>query len=262
MIQNIETKRIDPLPGISVFIRRSFNGAFVIDEDALRRLSGIVAEVSETCDYIVTLESGVTFKLDTIDAVLNVHNPAENPIRAIEVRTSANQEFGVKVRITSERQWRSGYWHVFSTFGEKDASYLSQRLDDWVAGIQPWYSGIATLNFILTFFGVLFTAFLGLLLIALIPTDPGGPVEEGHRFALSELSQLVGSWIWVTPVILAIPADFIRSRLFPKGTFAIGDGVYRYMRAMAWRNAFMLGVGVLLLASIVMALLLIAPAIF
>jgi hypothetical protein len=240
---------------MTVILHRSFRSAFVIDEGALRRLDSILAECAGLRDYRVSMQNVGAVTLDSVEAVLNLRNSGEQAIQSIEISTARCPELWAEVRVTMQGKSPRIRYLIGSSNGDTDVHALSLKLDEWITGIRPWYSAIATVNVALLFLGLLVAAFLFPLLVFLIPSEFGASIESVHEVARRMLLQLLGSWTLVGSVLLTIAADAIRGNLFPAGAFAIGLGIERFERTKFRRNACLVAGGLFLIAALAALLL-------
>jgi purine-cytosine permease-like protein len=114
--------------------------------------------------------------------------------------------------------------------------YLADKLDDWVATIRQWYSPFLTwAGPILLLFAFGLAVYIAFRVTQFYPYD-----SQGKGVAL-----IVGVLIAVGTVELSV------LKLFPRGTFAIGNGEKRHQVLTYVRNTVLVGLGLSVIGSVI-----------
>lgn len=224
---------------------------FVVDSSALGRLESILGSADNKMELSVYLADGTSYEFNNIKDVLNLQNSKNRPIKRIHVETFFQD--GARATVSFRDHDLLDTIEYNLTGEEKDVLYLADKLDEWIGSIKPWYSRIATVDFVLFLFGSIVVVFAAMILITgivmLIRGDFFTPVSESDE-GLPTGTGFMIIFFFVLSSGIAMLANIIRSKIFPVAIFAIGDGVQRHRQLERWRE--MVGGGFILsiLASI------------
>ena len=208
---------------------------FVVDSYALERLASILGSANNKMDFSVYLADGTSYEFNNIKDVLNLQNSKNRPIKKISVETPFQDGTRATVSFRGD--------NILDTIGynltgeEKDVLYLADKLDEWIGSIKPWYSRIATVDFVSFLSGSLLVVFAAVILITgivmLIRGDFFTPMSESKEDSPTGFIY-VFFFVFLSGIVLL--ANIIRSKIFPVATFAIGDGIQRHHQLKRWRE--------------------------
>lgn len=207
---------------------RSLKIAFVVDADHLRRLAVVLGEVGDSLDYTVKFSDGSSVHYTDMKDIIGLPNSTRRAITSLIAGSARDQQSAyVTLKMTSEP-----YVEYTLSGAQRDVTYWGDQLDDWTATIKQWYSwfleGIGAGVFMIAAFA--FPPFLATHLPEFFP---------------------VLSRSWVPYIFFAlVVAEVLLFRLFPKGTFAIGDGAKRYKFLTSVRTVLLVGYLVSFLGSV------------
>ena len=217
---------------------RSLDIAFVVTPDLLKRLAVILGETSDTLEYTAKFSDGTSVHYDKIDDVIGQPNSDERSIVSLIAGTADET---VKSAYVNLKKNESPSLEYTINGAQRDVIYFADQLDDWVAATRQWYSPF--------FSPEKGTSGAGLVLFFVLFLLPIYGWE--HISRLSVALGKGGSYQWVgLPVIALIAvAEYWILKLFPRGTFAIGQGERRH-QFFVWVQRAILGaiIGVLIRA--------------
>jgi hypothetical protein len=206
---------------------RSLKIAFVMDAHHLQRLKIILGEVGDSLEYTIKFSDGSSVQYSDIKDIINLPNPARKAITSLTANAAREgQSASVIVKTSSEP-----YVEYTISGTQQKIAYFGEQLDDWIATIKQWYSwfldGAGSAIFYITTF--VFPLFLASRLPDHFP--------KLRPWALAILA-------------ITIVAEILLFKLFPKGTFAIGDGIRRYRVITNVRTVCLVGYLISLLGSV------------
>jgi hypothetical protein len=172
---------------------------------------------------------GIARSFDTVDAVIQYENPVSKSIRSFRIRAYSKDMLEKATFSLSARDSSSMFISLEGV--EQHVREVKEAIDDRIDAMRPWYSWLTRMDFItMAIFGCLFGYLALLVLIALggVATPTPKPATDDPRgTAVAFLivfgvfaAALVGGWL----------GNIIRNTVFPKGTFAIGQGEERFRR--------------------------------
>jgi hypothetical protein len=126
---------------------------------------------------------------------------------------------------------------------ESVAIHVSDLYQDFLDSVRPWYSWIACANWYFVVWGIVFFVLFGSLAIAsfnlfsaLSLLDAKSIPLKWRNFELTGTIFLNGFLISLLPPFVGTAMNWFRSKFFPMGTFAFGDGENRHNRDEVIRN--------------------------
>lgn len=221
----------------------SFAIAFVADSEHLRQLQNMLREVGESLEYQVKFSDGSTRQYRDIEEVLKEPNARARAIVSFSAgvkgrsKQSANIVLSTLVPNSTDEGLRSPSVEYNINGTHKDVGFWGPKLDEWVAGIRQWYS--------------LF--YHGVLLFVLMAVVIGGPPslwKSASPHLLSEAFLKAHSWLGAIFLISSWAAIYWLFKLFPRATFAIGQGARRHHFVQYLRTSVLVAFGVSVLASL------------
>lgn len=216
--------------------------AYVMDEESLRQVAGILFGISDQIEYTIECSDGSSIDYSLLDDVLAFQNPKNRRVTGLSLNTSWQQEPHIQMRFKG----RSAVPIEYTVRGEeKDVFYLSGRLDEAIAALRRWYSPVAYFDFMWAALVGFLLGTIATLVVAAWTRRSGG---ESIRSDLLTLALFLTAIL----AVLALGAllNFVRNRLFPVAAFAIGGGAARYGLVVFWRRALGIGFVLALLASV------------
>jgi len=205
---------------------RSFEFAFLVDSEHLRQLERILRQVGDSLEYQVKFSDGHTLQYHDLEEVLKQPNSRARSIVSLiaGVTGRAKQSAFVVLKDRPAQPYYSPLGDRPSTppsveytiYGtQKDVVYVGDKLDEWLGGIRQWYSIFD--HWVLAL----------LLVVAII----AGPIwiwnaASPHLFSASFLK--TQSWLQAATIIGLWVAIYWTFKLFPRATFAIGQGARRH----------------------------------
>ncbi len=215
---------------------RSLEIAFVVDAGLLRRLAEVLGEVGDTLEDTVRFSDGRTVQFHDIEDIIPQPNSKGRTIISLTAGASGRGKQSAFM-VLRDNPSPSVEYTVNGT--QKNVIYFGEKLDEWTAGIREWCSlflsggpGIA-------------------LVIALFLA----PIFFWNNASPYLLSETVRTGKWAKPIITTglWVVEYLVVRLFPRTTFAIGQGRKRHWFFVYLRNgvlgAFLLSLFASLLAS-------------
>lgn len=185
--------------------------AFLVDPARLRGLAGVLAEVAEPLQYKVKFSDGDEVEYPNVEQVLQQPNTSQRSILSITSSTPGDRQEFASVVLRNNPLPLVEY----TVNGpQQRVVYFGKKLDEWVASIRQWYSPI-------------FSSMLpGLLALAFVFYAPIFLWEHAASHLLPGTK--IDSWIKPVSIGGMWIAEYGASRLFPRATFAIGEGANRH----------------------------------
>jgi hypothetical protein len=227
---------------------RELRMAFLLDEERLRRLTSLLKEKAheEDISYTVEHSEGTTVIAASIDEILELPNSRRRKITSLtldapsrDVRESSSQQYSLFAHITLEdNRHRPVSYDIAGEYDEVVA--CSDRLEEHLLGLRQWYTPFIRASFI-DIFLYLFLAvitFIGLLI--------GAQGYFSGTLALTfEVRYLAAYMLGFVVIFLIVGSGVLQpllKRLYPTGTFAIGQGIERHKRLNTIRYTIFTGV--------------------
>jgi len=225
---------------------RSFEIAFVLDGASLKQLEGLLREVGEAVEYQVKFSDGHGLQFHGVDDVLRQPNSRTRSIVSLIAGVTARGKQSVYVVLKDPPYKSTGTFGVPSsspsveytiTGTHKNVIYLGDKLDEWTNGIRQWYSAL----------------YRGVLSFALAAAVVLGPIwlwNSASRHLFSPAFLKAHDWLQLVGVGSLWVCIYWTFKLFPRATFAIGQGTTRHQFFKYLRNAVLGAFGLSLLASL------------
>lgn len=214
---------------------RTLNIAFVVTPDQLRRLAVILGETSDLLEYTVKYSDGTSVQYDKIEDVISQPNSDKRSIVSLIAGTAGESTPTAKTAYVNLKRedFPSLEYTVNGT--QRDVIYFADQLDDWVAAVRQWYSPFISNPTSNDFPGATVLLFLFLLIVPIYAWDRLSAVcsilAKGHPYAWIALPALAAMWT----------AEYWILKVFPRGTFAIGQGERRYQFLIYVRRTVIFG---------------------
>jgi hypothetical protein len=228
--------------------------AFVMTKKDLSKLNEIVRGYlgpDASVKYRIRCSGNLTLNWDSVTPLQEYENPPRKAIRSLEINgTSEDYKKLVSVELgRPDSKFFAGYV-VVSGDGVPEASIHNafQALEDVCEGMKTWYNRVATAGFILGFMLVSIVVLaVAFVIILAMHGRPRGPITETHIIGWAA-GAAIGN---VLPAMLF----FVQSTVFPKATFALGQGERRYQNAEILRIVFLVGFAINLIAGVIVSIM-------
>ena len=209
---------------------RSLDIAFVVTPDHLKGLAAILGETSDALEYTVKFSDGTSVRYDKIEDVIGKPNSDEKSIVSLIAGTGGENAKSAFVNFKKDSSPSLEYT-IYGT--QHDVIYFADQLDDWVAGTRQWYSPF--------FSGPSNPSGAGVVLFFVAIFLP--IYVWDHISRLSAVLGKGGSYQWIAlPAMIAMwVAEYFIFQLFPRGTFAIGQGEKRHQFFIYVRRTVIFG---------------------
>lgn len=134
---------------------------------------------------------------------------------------------------------------------ETTAIYVNDFYQDFLDSVRPWYSLIARADLYLLFLSVVLLIPFGWFMIVLLKGETISVVwpKEGETVK----AVLESIFLGLIPLFIGVLLNRFRSKYFPTGTFAFGDGENRHNRNEVFRTVFIAAFVVSIVSSLVVS---------
>jgi hypothetical protein len=209
---------------------RTLDIAFVVTPELLKQLAVILGETSDTLEYTAKFSDGTSVHYDKIEDVLGQPNSDERSIVSLIAGTA---DEAVKSAYVNLKKNDSPSLEYTINGAQRDVIYFADQLDDWVAAVRQWYSPF--------FSGPSNASGAGAVLLLAAVFLP--------LYAWDHISRLSGAlgkggsyqWIALPALTVMAVAEYWILKLFPRGTFAIGQGEKRHQFFIYIRRTVIVG---------------------
>lgn len=224
--------------------------AFVATSSDISKLWGIFENAGLTVTATVSCTDGLVRHFDNCESLIAYDNPKRAAITSLELSAKSHDPY-----TTAEISLGARYTAPISISlrGEENViSSMRTNVSDTVDGMRAWYSRVSTIDFF--YFWLPIFMVLSLLVQIMSPSGtphPPAPLKKALE-VLAIVAAVLGG---IAAVIWAIA--WLRKRLFPVATFAIGQGLSRHqhIEQIRWVAivGFVVGVGASIVATILLA---------
>lgn len=218
--------------------------AFVLDAEALRRLSVLLEEAGtigrqqvvglDAPQYTVQFADGVSVPFRDVEEVIGQSNAPDRPIVSLMAATLRGPAEGAYVVLRGEPDPTIEY----TIRGpQKEVIYLGAKFDEWISSITQRYSFLRE-HSTATLTAAIFVPLIlgGYVLLRLFP-------QQIARHGWIKGAIIFGAWI----------LEVLSVRLFPPATFAIGHGKQRYKTLQTIRMLILVSIPVGIAGSVLAA---------
>lgn len=219
--------------------------AFVLKWSDLEKL---LSSISSSLP-IVTISASCADKLDREFANVEELHSFGNPARAAitELRLVArDQECLQRFSLSLSNDPRHNV-RISIDGDESTAIKINDIYQDFLDSIRPWYSGVAKTDWYFVIVGVCCFICIVFLIIAIVwirsTKTTSGWSKDGVQVIESFLFGLI-------PSAIGAAMNKFKSKFFPTGTFAFGDGKKRYDRSESIRSGLIVSFAVSIAASV------------
>jgi hypothetical protein len=208
---------------------RSMDIAFLVDSDNLRGLEKLLGEIKGALEYKVKFSDGSTIKYPNIEDIIAQPNSGKRFI--VSILASVEGHAGQSAFLTLRNDPEPSVEYTISG-PQRNVIYFADKLDDWIASFRQWYSA-----FFSSRLGAL--AALAAFVLPLFLAD-----KIQYLFPANK------SWMPPTTIVVVAVAEYWTFKLFPRATFAIGQGARRHQFFSMIRTTVLAGFVISLLASV------------
>ena len=201
---------------------------------------------------VATCTDGMVRHFESCEALLCYENPLRAAFVSVEF-SAQSSSFHDRAEVSIGQKYSS--FVALSLHGEEsNISELRRNLADVVDGMKPWYSWAATVSLFNFFFPLLFVCST---LFFLTSTFKINFVENSPGMPLSRAMLTVVVAVAMTGAVAGFfsAIQFLRTRYFPKISFAIGQGLVRHQTSESIRWVVVVGFVVSVVASIVVSVM-------
>jgi len=223
--------------------------AFVATSNDISKLWKIFQNAGLTVTAAVSCTDGLVRHFENCESIVQYDNPIRAAITSLEISAESRDPY-----TTAEVSLGARYSAPISISlrGDENAvSSMRTYVSDTVDGMRAWYSRLSTIDFVYVWLPILTVLFF--LVDIMSPSGTHHPATSLKK-ALEALAIVVAVIGGIAAVILAIA--WLRKRLFPVATFAIGQGLSRHQHNEQIRWVVIVGFVVAVGASIVATFLL------
>lgn len=223
---------------------RSFDIAFLVEGDHLRQLDNVLREVGDSLEYQVRFSDGHALQYHDIDEVLRLPNSnARSIVSLIAGATGRGKQsayvvlketdFHASFSVLGENTTSTPSVEYTVNGSQKNVIFIGDKLDEWIAGIRQWYS-------------VFHHGIPSLVLVAIVIAGPIWLWNNASQHLFSAQFLKSHDWLQGAVVVGLWISIYWLFKLFPRATFAIGQGARRHQFFLYLRNgvigAFVLSV--------------------
>jgi hypothetical protein len=226
---------------------RSLEIAFLVDAEHLRQLESLLQEVGDSIEYQMRFSDGHALQCRSLEEVLKQPNSRARAVVSLIAGVTGRGKQSVYVVLKDAPSQSSGV--LSSNSGpspsveytirgtQKNVIYLGDKLDEWTAGIREWYSAF-------------YRGALALVLFFLIVVGPIWLWNNASPHLLPSTFLRAHDWIQGAVIVSLWVAIYWTFKLFPRATFAIGQGAKRHQFFSYLRNSILGGFILSVLASL------------
>lgn len=208
---------------MSISKRESYKQAFLISERDLKKFDSSFQELPGEIKYSVETEDGFERDYDTLEEVLSLENSSSNPIKELTLSSISYNPFSRAMLSFKKGNYNNIYLDL-QTENEK-APLIFKSIEDKIEGTKPWFSFLAKADFInYTIGGFVILSILLWILIAFDYFQSNSNEADPQTDALGKIVAIliIGGFFFIGWLF-----NKVRDRVFPSGTFAIGQGLKR-----------------------------------
>jgi hypothetical protein len=223
---------------------------FVLTGEDLKKLHKALTAFGDSVTYEVKCADHLTRELD-FKKLTEYENPPNKAIRSIKVHARKQNEYDRSATIDIGEGFRSTF-DLYLNGPESEVEKLNDAIEDILAGMRPWYWWLTRFSFFITL-GIVFALMwaVGVLMTIVlrcrghtVSTESGG---DSNAFVFG---------VALAACMIAAALDKSKSWIFPRATFAIGQGKRRHETRETVRWVFVGTLGLGIVASLVAGVLL------
>lgn len=215
----------------------TYKVVFICDEALLKRVENLLKKEAGGVRYSIRLKNGRTIDCDTLKDVLSMNNVGDSIITGISIY-SWSSSTSISLNMDSQSS-RSIFLRISAS--EKKIDYLQKIMEETLRSAEAPYARYALLNW---FHFLLFFELVYLLIISV----PAGLflLRGGHFHSDSNVNEIFVALlqsILIQTFIYTLSSGLAwgKKRLFPMGSFLIGNGIARH-EGLAKRRAIVFSI--------------------
>lgn len=202
---------------------RSLEIAFLVDADSLRQLENLLREVGDSLEYQVRFSDGHAIQYHDVEEILKQPNHRMRSIVSLIAGVTGRGKQSAYVVLKDKPAQASSSFGASTsspsveytvTGTQKNVIYFGDKLDAWNVGIRQWYSAF-------------YRGILSLLLGGAILAGPFLLWQYPFSHLFSQAFLKSHAWLPGAFIVGLWTSAFGISKLFPRATFAIGQGLKR-----------------------------------
>ena len=211
---------------MNVHYSEELSHAFVVSPDGLKNLVELLQKRIGKVDISVDCVDKIEREFKTVKKLITYENSKSKKIRRIHLRSQADDYSKSATIVFRDPSWLNSGVSINVKGREDVVSRLKGEILDIIAGMRPWYDAFACID-LGTIIGVVFLILLFIFSIFIlfewipISDSPSSDSKNGKGSAFSIVFLLItslGLWGFYR----------LRSILFPKAVFAVGQGESRF----------------------------------
>jgi len=206
----------------------------------------IVQKMSKSCQRITIVA------FENLEELKNFQNSKKSAIKELRIKARSD-DYKNTLSVTFNDEDRSNF--QFSIDADEG---IAIAMNDWLEGVKdrvrPWYSRIATSDWVL-WFSIFVLIVLAGKVPALLANSNDGEFKKTlaqsvSSITSSDVSVLIALGFFI-PTLLSRLLNPIKRRYFPMGSFSFGDGMRREQKNETIRTVIMVAFAVSILATVV-----------
>jgi hypothetical protein len=231
-----------------------YRRAFIIDADRLSRLHDLPSTYVDDLHYRMESSDGISRQVN-LEELLDADNAAETQICEVYVSGGSYGERHVSLWFINRRTLPIA---VNLSGPEPEVVDLDRRLTRLLAGTRPWYDWFSTVNVLPFALALVLAALLIGLFFILTAIAQGLHGARESALSANLTTATLAMIVCLVPTVALLLLAAFQKRLFPVGTFAIGQGKQRHEFGEKLRWVVIIGFVVSAAASLLVGLLLAA----
>lgn len=218
--------------------------AFLIDSIDLNSFDNLLNDLPGETTYSVETADKINRKYESMDTILSHENSSKNPIQKIIIY---KHSIDPNLTLVTSFNKNSGVSYYFST---KQESLIPKfnRFIDTVEGTKAWYSPLSKHHYTSS---SIFLVGLSMLIVGILGSY--GLILESNEWIASLTKADINLMLFLflaLGILIGYIIDKLKSKIFPNGFFAIGQGKKRH-RELIFFQASILTIFVAILGLII-----------
>ena len=225
--------------------------AFLLEVEDLKSISNLFNDLPGETIFVLETSDGFSRDFDSLDEVLNHENSPKNSIQKIEIKKNSHDPY-----LTLEISFnKNRYRDITCFFSTREERFIPayNRIIECVDGTKPWYSKLSKADFIsyslITFWILIITTY-ALIAFEVIPTSNEEPSTQDEALAYLLIFVIIAAVFGIGWLM-----NKLKSKVFPSGAFAIGQGKKRHKTLENIRWVVIVGGAITLTVSLISLML-------
>ncbi|EKO3946772.1 hypothetical protein F2K80_001341 [Vibrio fluvialis] len=202
--------------------RHRDNHAFVLTEADIRKIWSKLESFGKSVSATVEFSDSIERKVESVEALVQFENSKKRQIKRIELIAKCEKGKNITRLELEDDDFRTV---SISSSGEDGlVTQVGDQIPEIIEGLKPWYSPISKVD-VVFFVGALLTI-CGLLVSLMTPESDGKRAAMSFEESLKAIGILIA---FFSSVYLAFKClNKLKTAIFPKASFALGQGNERY----------------------------------